>query len=69
MMKKIFWECDTNKNTQCEKTSCYLFGGECKLTTKIEYAKKPDKPIVSTILFNGFDGEEGNDGSRPEGET
>lgn len=35
---KTYYYCDPFKNTECSKTSCFLRGGSCELTNKIEYA-------------------------------
>lgn len=35
---KTLYECDPEKNMDCKKTGCYALGGDCKLTTKIEFA-------------------------------
>ena len=34
----ILYECDPKKNKACRKTACYKRGGECHLTTHVEYA-------------------------------
>lgn len=31
--------CDPEKNTVCEKTSCYINGGPCRRTRRAEFAK------------------------------
>lgn len=36
------FECDPEKNRDCRKTGCYINGGECRLTTKKEYAKETE---------------------------
>ena len=51
-----FWICDTNKNKQCEKTSCHVFGGDCKLTTKEEFAIDPENPWMEA--HDGFEEEQ-----------
>lgn len=38
---KIYYECDPSKNTTCNKRSCYIYGGPCKHTTNIDYARQP----------------------------
>lgn len=35
---KVLYPCDPKKNTECTKTGCFLNGGDCFLTEKIEYA-------------------------------
>ena len=35
---KTLYECDPAKNMSCKKNGCYALGGDCKLTTKIEFA-------------------------------
>ena len=41
--EKYFYLCN-GKVTNCAKTHCYLFGGDCKHTSQIEFAKnKTDK--------------------------
>ena len=32
--------CDPDKNKECKKTSCYINGGECELTTDIKFRKE-----------------------------
>ncbi|MBQ7436092.1 MAG: dUTP diphosphatase [Oscillospiraceae bacterium] len=34
------WMCDPQKNTQCKKTACYLYGGPCRMTINAEYMLK-----------------------------
>lgn len=36
---KDLFLCDTEKNQECTKTACHIYGGECFLTTNIKYAK------------------------------
>lgn len=44
-MKKIpLYTCNPLAYKECLKDTCYLFGGECKRTTKKEYAMDPDEP-------------------------
>lgn len=45
--KLKLYHCDPAKHTKCERTSCYIKGGMCRLTTYPEYAKtdKNGKPI------------------------
>jgi hypothetical protein len=37
---KNTYECDPDKNTECTKEACFIYGGECSRTTKKEYAKE-----------------------------
>lgn len=37
---EILYECDPDKNTECEKTDCAMYGGECYLTKYFEFAKE-----------------------------
>ena len=34
------YECDPEKNTECNKRGCYINGGECRHTTHAEYVKE-----------------------------
>lgn len=34
-----FYKCNPDKAIRCSKTTCYLNGGNCRLTTNIDYAK------------------------------
>ena len=34
------YECDPEKNTECNKRGCFINGGECRHTTRVEYAKE-----------------------------
>lgn len=36
---EMAYECDPAKNTECQKRGCYINGGECRQTHKIECAK------------------------------
>ena len=40
--KRVLFECDPEKNTECSKTCCYIIGGECRLTTKPEYRREAE---------------------------
>lgn len=40
MRNATLYECDPEKNTECKKTACYIYGRECRLTTNAKYAKK-----------------------------
>lgn len=39
------YECDAENNIECNKTACYLYGGECRHTLEKRFAKgsKPAK--------------------------
>lgn len=39
-----FYKCDTNKAITCKKTTCYIYGGNCFLTSNEKYAIDPNKP-------------------------
>lgn len=39
----VMYECDPVKNAGCPKTSCFLGGGPCHQTTKLEFARQPVK--------------------------
>lgn len=45
---KWFYECDPEKNKNCEKSAC---GTLCMFTTYKKYAKNPDHPIEAEKLF------------------
>ena len=36
------YECDAENNTECKKTACYLYGGECRHTLDKRFAKEGD---------------------------
>lgn len=38
---KMLFECDPAKNIYCSKKECYLNGGKCHATTKVELARHP----------------------------
>lgn len=40
---KFFYICDPKKNMDCGKTSCYLNGEGCRLTTDVNCAKTDTK--------------------------
>lgn len=42
---KILYVCNPDKNVKCDKTSCYINGGECRLTAKEEFAKANESGI------------------------
>ena len=35
---QIYYRCDTEKNTECRKRSCYKCGGPCRVTKKTDCA-------------------------------
>lgn len=37
-MGKQTWYCDPNKNSDCKKGGCFVFGGPCELTFDEEFA-------------------------------
>lgn len=37
----VLYLCDPTKNKQCNKKNCYLYGGPCKATKHLEFAKQP----------------------------
>ena len=37
---EMLYECDPSKNTECQKRGCYIHGGECRHTHKIECARQ-----------------------------
>lgn len=41
--------CDPELNTVCTKRACYLNGGPCKYTHKIEFARKPIEKVMLRI--------------------
>lgn len=34
------YECDAKNNTECKKTACYIYGGQCRHTLDKRFAKK-----------------------------
>lgn len=38
-----FYKCNPEKNTECEKTNCYINGGDCECTTHKEYAVEDEQ--------------------------
>lgn len=38
----ILFTCDPEKNPNCSKTGCYLYGGRCSSTTNPEHAKRDE---------------------------
>lgn len=41
----VLYLCDPTKNKQCNKKSCYLYGGPCKATKHLEFAKQPVEKV------------------------
>ena len=39
----MLYTCDPDKNIECNKTHCYLYGYECNQTTKEEYAMENER--------------------------
>lgn len=39
-MTEVFFECDPSKATTCEKRTCYLNGGSCKMTLNPMWGKR-----------------------------
>lgn len=37
--------CDPAKNEDCRKETCHIYGGPCRLTTKIEHAQFDEDPV------------------------
>ena len=35
--------CDPHKNTACSKSACHIYGGPCRYTKYMKYAKDPSK--------------------------
>ena len=44
---KIIYECDPQKNTECDKSDCLINGGVCFMTNKAEYSKEGATAINS----------------------
>lgn len=42
----FLFACDPEKNVACKKSGCHIFGGPCKHTKYMKYAKNPDKVIM-----------------------
>lgn len=45
--KEELYVCDPNKNKDCKKTACFIYGGPCRLTKQPEFAfvAKNGQPI------------------------
>lgn len=37
---RTIYPCDPKLNTNCSKTECYVYGGECSMTFDKEFAKQ-----------------------------
>jgi hypothetical protein len=50
--EKTWYRCDPEKNKECRKRTCGLYGGPCIRTSKEEYAKldTDGKPIIEPGL-------------------
>lgn len=35
---KVLYECNPHKNIMCRKDGCMIYGGDCRLTTRKEFA-------------------------------
>lgn len=51
-----FYKCEPTKAVKCKKTTCYMYGGNCCLTSNVEYAKDPNKPYRETERKGGRNG-------------
>ena len=40
------YHCDPSRAKDCPKTHCYIYGGECRLTTNINYAIQNPTVII-----------------------
>lgn len=49
----VYYICDPSKNIQCAKTNCHLYGGPCKCTRNIKYAKQPVEKAQMIIPVSG----------------
>ena len=63
MIQKTFYECDPEKNKECNKRGCALMktrgrkAGECRATSKPEYAvlNEEGRPVVAFVVMRGDD--------------
>ena len=57
-MKKVLYECDPRKNTECRKTSCFKYNGPCRRTAHPEYAVRDEngEPVIEGELEVRRDG-------------
>lgn len=42
----MFYRCDPRKNKQCRKTTCYIKGKNCCLTSNPKYSIDGSKPLM-----------------------
>lgn len=49
------YKCDPNKNTKCNKKSCYINGGPCDTTTDKNYAEKETLENKEEVLEKAID--------------
>lgn len=49
----IFYVCNPKKNKICSKTNCKENGGECELTSRKEFAKRPIRVKVISKAIKG----------------
>lgn len=51
---EVFYECDPKKATTCHKTTCYINGGNCHLTTRESWGlKKVDTDTCGHLRKRG----------------
>ena len=43
------YECDPQKNTECNKRNC---GNPCKYTTRKEFSREPSEKMTPELAFN-----------------
>ena len=43
----MFWKCDPRKAKKCEKKTCFIYGGDCGITSNPEYAENVNTPLTS----------------------
>lgn len=46
-----YYKCNPEKAIRCKKTICYINGGNCKITSNIDYAKDTT-PLILQELEN-----------------
>lgn len=54
----IFYKCDPEKNTACNKHSCYLNDGPCSATTHLEFAVQPVETVQLILPMSDEDAAE-----------
>lgn len=54
----VMYECDPIKHSDCLKTNCFLGGGPCHQTTKLEYARQPVQTANLVVPVSGVEREE-----------